>query len=188
MYDLPTSEELRRFRLRVRLTQTELAKKANLSQSLIARIEAGDIDPRVSTLRKILEVLKKAETAKKLSAEDLMISPVVWVSPQNTIGDASKLMEKHGISQLPVLENGIQVGSISETRVIKEVTSEKDISRLPTKKVRDTMNEGFPTVSRHADIETITKLTEVNGAVLVVDGGRVAGIITKADIIKLMKH
>ncbi|MHA1431033.1 MAG: helix-turn-helix domain-containing protein, partial [Candidatus Freyarchaeota archaeon] len=54
MFRLPTPEDIKRLRKKVGLTQTELAEKAGVSQSLIARIESGSVDPRLSTLQRIL--------------------------------------------------------------------------------------------------------------------------------------
>ena len=48
---IPTPEELRTRREALGLKQTELAKRAGISQSMVARIEAGNVDPRVSTLK-----------------------------------------------------------------------------------------------------------------------------------------
>lgn len=186
MYEIPSPEELRNYRLKVGLTQTELAARARVSQSLIARIESGDIDPRASTLKKILEALKAGEEREELCAADVMKYPVISIKPSDTIGTANKLMEKYGISQLPVLENNVQVGSISEDRVIREISSGKDISKIPVKKIEEIMNNGFPTVSKDTDFKTVSKLVEVNPAVLVVERGKVIGIITKADIIRMM--
>jgi predicted transcriptional regulator len=186
MFELPTSEDLRKLRIKAGLTQTELAKRAGVSQSLIARIEAGDIDPRLSTLRKIWKALKSGKVTRGLCAGDIMKSPVVHVTPRDTIAHASRLMEENDFSQLPVIENGVQVGSISEARLVSEVTSERDFTKISAKPVMEVMNDGFPTVSRNVDITTVSRFVEVNPAVLVVDKGRVVGIITKADIIKLM--
>ena len=47
---IPTPEELRARREALGMKQTELAKRAGISQSMVARIEAGNVDPRVSTL------------------------------------------------------------------------------------------------------------------------------------------
>ena len=65
----PSPQELRSLRKKANLTQKELAMKAGISQALIARIEAGDVDPRVSTLRKILIVLSGATSVKRLSKD-----------------------------------------------------------------------------------------------------------------------
>lgn len=186
MYELPTPEELKKSRLNANLTQTELAKRAGLSQSLIARIEAGDIDPRVSTLGKILRALMLGED-KKLLACDIMKSPVVYVRSSDTIGRANKLMGRYDISQLPVVDSGIPVGSISEGKIVKEISAGGDMSKLSSKRVRELMEDVFPTVSRESDIHLVSKVLETNPAVLVVDRGRIAGIVTKADIIKLMR-
>lgn len=186
MYEIPSPEDLRNYRLKVGLTQTELAAKAKVSQSLIARIEAGDIDPRASTLKKILEALKEGGVKKEFCAADVMKFPVIHVKPGDSIGTANKLMEKYGISQLPVLENNVQVGSISEGRVVREISSGRDISKIPVRRIEEIMNDGFPTVSKNTDIKTLSKLVEVNPAILVVEKGKVVGIITKADIIRMM--
>jgi predicted transcriptional regulator len=185
MYELPTPEDLKRYRLSVHLTQTELARMAGVSQSLIARIEAGDIDPKLSTLRKILNAIKEKDLKRGLVASDAMTSPLIHVEPESTLVEASYLMEKHGISQLPVLENGVQIGSISEEVVVKEMTEVKDSSKLQEKTVKSVMAGGFPTVSPSTDLETLSKILERSQAALVVDMGKAIGVVTKADIIKL---
>ncbi len=187
MYNLPDFEGLKNYRKKIGMTQAELARRAGVSQSLIARIEAGDIDPRLSTVKKILDVLKTDISGDTVKVGDVMKTPVVHVKADDTIGDASKLMEKHSISQLPVLENGIQVGSVSERSIVKEMARETDVTKLSAKNVKEIMSSGFPTVSRDTDIKSISNLVENNPAVLVVDGGRAVGIITKADVLKLMK-
>ncbi len=55
--ELPTPRDLRERRTALDLTQSELAERADVSQPLIARIEGGDVDPRLSTLRRIVEAL-----------------------------------------------------------------------------------------------------------------------------------
>jgi predicted transcriptional regulator len=187
MFDIPSPEDLRRYRLELKLTQTELARLAGVSQSLIARIEAGDIDPRLSTFKKILDALR-AEEEKEIKAKDIMKSPVISISPKDTVGDAYKLMEKYSISQLPVLENGVQVGSISESKLVKEMNIERDLSTVSKKKVEELMNEGFPIVNGNTNLKVISKLIEINPAVLITEKGKIVGIITKADILKLMER
>jgi predicted transcriptional regulator len=182
MYDLPGPEELRELRLKSGLTQAELAKKAGISQPLVARIESGDIDPRASTLKKILNALQQDTRGPK--ARDVMKSPVVHVRPDDTIGDASKIMEEYGFSQLPVISDGIQVGSISEASIIDELTKEADFSLVPHKKVSKVMDHGFPTISPDTDIGILPRLIVTHRAVLVVNKGKVEGIITRADLLK----
>ncbi|HML25821.1 MAG TPA: helix-turn-helix domain-containing protein, partial [Methanomethylovorans sp.] len=58
---LPTPDSIRQKRNELRLTQSELAKRAGVSQPLIARIEAGDVDPRLSTLKRIFNAFDESE-------------------------------------------------------------------------------------------------------------------------------
>ena len=70
---------------------------------MVARIEAGSVDPRVSTLNKIIVVLNNAEP-KKMTAGQIMHTPVLSVPPQASISQAVEIFEKNNISQLPVIE------------------------------------------------------------------------------------
>jgi len=97
---IPSPEELRSRRETLGLRQTEVAKRAGISQSMVARIEAGSVDPRVSTLNKIILVLNNAEP-KKIAAGQIMHTPVLSVPPQASITQAVEIFEKNNISQLP---------------------------------------------------------------------------------------
>src|SRR5690349_16516081 len=48
---------IRILRNRLRMSQEELAKRANITQPHLAGIETGKIDPRISTLRQIFHGL-----------------------------------------------------------------------------------------------------------------------------------
>ncbi|MCQ5362099.1 MAG: CBS domain-containing protein [Candidatus Methanomethylicia archaeon] len=179
----PTPQELRILRKRAGLTQKELAKKAGISQSLVARIESGSVDPRVSTLRKILNVLSEEVSEVKLSAGSIMHQPVISVELEESIGKAVELMWKHGISQLPVFQNDKLVGSIREDTILKKLKDE-NIKELLKRKVSYLKEDPFPVVNVNTSVENVTKLLlSGSPAVLVNDHGRMVGIITKIDLI-----
>src|SRR4030042_2708388 len=115
-FRLVTPEDIRRFRKTLKLTQKNLAKKAGVSQSLIARIENKSIDPRLSTLKKIIDVL--TITTDKRIASDLMHSPVITIDIKDSVQTAVELMKKHSISQIPVLKENTIIGSIRESTII----------------------------------------------------------------------
>jgi predicted transcriptional regulator len=141
---IPTPEELRTRREALGLKQTELAKRAGISQSMVARIEAGNVDPRVSTLNKIIVVLNSAEP-KKIRAAQIMHTPVLSVQPQDAISRAVDIFEKNNISQLPVIERGVPVGCISEAVIVKAIEQQR-LHKTHLFTVRDFMESGFPTV------------------------------------------
>jgi predicted transcriptional regulator len=181
---IPTPEELRSRRESLGLKQTEIAKRAGISQSMVARIEAGSVDPRVSTLNKIISVLNSAEP-RKITAAQIMHTPVLSVQPQSGISQAVEIFEKNNISQLPVIERGVPVGCISEAVIVKAIEQQR-LHRTHIFMVRDFMEPGFPTVPPDMDVETVVNILQQNHAVLVVDGRTVLGVITKHDLISLI--
>ncbi|MFB6267052.1 MAG: CBS domain-containing protein [Halodesulfurarchaeum sp.] len=172
---LPTPKDLRERRTALDLTQSELADRAGVSQPLIARIEGGDVDPRLSTLRRIVEALDEAE-GDVVRAVDLMHEAVVSVDPEDPVSLAVDRMQEEGYSQLPVLSDGAPVGSISDSDV---VSAGADVGQRP---VREVMSESFPTVSSDATLEEISSLLDHYKAVLVTEEGETLGIITQADV------
>jgi predicted transcriptional regulator len=183
--ELPTPESIKKKRIKLGLTQSELAERAKVSQPLIARIESGDVDPRLSTVRSIMAALEEMERSR-ITARELMTSPVVSLSPDDTVEEAVKLMEKYGFSQLPVLENGVPIGSISESVLVQAMGS-RDIDRISNARVRELMEGSFPAVAPSTDMGTISALLETNHAVLVMEMGRVIGVITKYNLMRLIK-
>src|SRR6056297_3631618 len=107
--DLPTPADLKDRRTDLGLTQSELADRADVSQPLIARIEGGDVDPRLSTLRRIVNALEESE-ADIVRADDLMHRDVISVSPSDQVSEAVQQMQEAGYSQLPVIKDGVPVG------------------------------------------------------------------------------
>ncbi|SNR46894.1 CBS domain-containing protein [Halorubrum vacuolatum] len=173
--ELPTPQDLRERRTSLELTQSELADAAGVSQPLIARIEGGDVDPRLSTLRRIVNALEEA-AGEVIRATDLMNRTVISVAPDDSVRAAVDRMEAEAYSQLPVLQNGIPVGSISQGDVIH---AGENVGNLP---VSEIMSESFPTVATDATVDEIRNLLDHYKAVMVTDGGETVGIITEADI------
>ena len=181
-YRLIKPEDLRRMRKNTGLTQKELAKKAGVSQSLIARIETKSVDPRLSTLQKIVDALL-IEVEGGL-AGDIMKSPVITVDVKDQVRDVVKLMRKNGISQIPVLRDTIIVGSIQESTILERFALTKDFKEIFDLTVDRIMEDPFPIVRDNDDVnEVIDLLFKGYPAILVRSGDKLIGIITKIDVI-----
>ena len=179
---LPTPEEVRRLRKIAGLTQKELANRAHVSQSLIARIEAGQVDPRLSTLQKILSALTSTE--EKNLAQHIMTKPVISVDVTDRARKAVDIMKKYDVSQLPVLRGKRVVGSIQEATLVKRLLLSRDPWKVYSGFVQDIMEAPFVTVDPTAGLnEILTLLGEGHPAVLVLDEGILVGIITKIDAV-----
>ncbi len=181
---IPTPDDLKQKRTELGLTQSGLAKRAGVSQPLIARIESGDVDPRLSTLRKIFDAFESTEK-EQILVKDIMHSPVIHATPGISVNEAVRLMEEHGFSQVPVIDNGVPVGSISDNLIVKSMADQKT-NTISQMKVYDMMSESFLTVSPKTDVEVVSHMLERNPAVLVLDKGRVVGVVTKQDVISLL--
>ncbi len=173
--DLPTPADLKERREKTGLTQSSLAEAADVSQPLIARIEGGDVDPRLSTLRRIVNALEEAQ-GEVVRASELMNKEIVDVAPTEPVRTAVQRMNDEAYSQLPVVKDGVPVGSITQSGLVGLEEAAKDDP------VSEHMTESFPTVSPEATLDEIRSLLEHYTTVMVTDGGDTVGIITEADI------
>jgi len=175
--ELPTREDLRDRRNELDLTQSELADRADVSQPLIARIEGGDVDPRLSTLRRVVEALDEAEGSIR-RAEDIMHESVETIQRDDSVEHAVDAMGEKGFSQLPVVdESGQPVGLITNSDVRHH--REDDVEDLP---VAEVMSETYVTVGPDTTLDEVDHYLDHNRAVIVKDAGRIVGIVTEADV------
>lgn len=177
--------EIKSRRLKAKLTQTELAEAAGISQAYIAKIESGKADPKFSTLEKISEALQRALAEEKIVAGEIMEKPIISVSPDDMIKKAIELMESYDISQIPIIKNKKQVGSLAEEMIIRKVSAGENMLKLVNQKAESIMGDPFPIVGTEADLDTIFPLLEHTPAILVYERGNPEGIITKADLLQL---
>jgi predicted transcriptional regulator len=183
---LPKLDEISKKRKILGLTQTELAKLSNVSQSLIAKLEAGKIEPSYSKVKKIFETLNKLEFKSKINATRINYNKIVSVQDNELVSYAVLLMKKYGFSQLPVLKKNQVVGSISEKTIINQILEGKDLDQISKLPIREIMDETLPQVNENAPISLISSLLQAYPAVLILIKGNVKGIITKADFLKLL--
>lgn len=113
------------------------------------------------------------------------VRQVVAVAPADTLGEAIRRMNDNSISQLPVIEQGEVIGSLTETVILNRLIEEPSAR---DEAVRGVMSGPFPIVSRSLHLDHVsTYLEQGAGAVLVelgADGG--FQIITKSDLISAL--
>jgi predicted transcriptional regulator len=186
MLRLPTGKELREKRLELSLTQQEVASRAKMSQPLVARIEKEDVDPRYSTVKRLVAVLNEAATEKLPVARDLIRGGIASVGPTDPVKKAAKIMRERGFSQLPVLDGDRPVGLLSVLGLIQKVQQTDDPITLSTAPVENVMGPAPPSVPDDTRFVILEDLLSRHDAVLVSRDGRFVGIITKADILSIL--
>lgn len=110
---------------------------------------------------------------------------VVSVDADRTLAEAIAVMAAAGISQVPVMEDGEPIGSLSEAGILRAMiagTAARDLA------VRTVMAPPFPVVPESLRLEQLSQHLESEpGGVLVRRGGGYA-IITKSDLIAALAH
>ncbi|PYP83578.1 MAG: cystathionine beta-synthase [Blastocatellia bacterium AA13] len=105
---------------------------------------------------------------------------LVSVRPTDLVSDALQLMNSHGLSQLPVIEDHKSLGSIREGRLMAKLLKNRDLLRSP---VSEVMAEGFPVVPEEIGIEAAVKYLKDSPAILIEEYGRIVGLITRYDVL-----
>jgi len=174
--------EIKLMRRKLELTQSELAKKSGVSQSLIAKIESGNIDPAFSKVQKIFDFLESIRQKQEMKASDVMKHSIISITPEAKITDAIEKMKKHKISQIPVMKEGKCIGVVSEAVILDSMLKKK------TGNVKDIMAECPPIISKNASVHVVSELLRYTPMVMVAEQGKILGVITKSDIIGKIKN
>ncbi len=107
---------------------------------------------------------------------DHMARKVVTTDPQRSVADARALLKRHRIRQVPVVRGGRLVG----------IVTDRDLrSAAVTKPVAEVMTARPFTLAPDASVDEAARLlrTYKIGALPVVDGNELVGLITAADIL-----
>jgi cystathionine beta-synthase len=116
---------------------------------------------------------------ERKAREDL--PPIIMIKPRATVREALALMEKYNVSQVPVIEDDEQKGSLSEGALLTKVLADPDALEKP---LDEFLEAPFPTVDEGASMEAILRhFTTGDHALLVRRGHHFIGIVTKFDIL-----
>ncbi len=189
---LPSVEELKKMRKNLGISQKELANITGVSQSYIARLEKGSINPTYSRVKAIYEYLTKSgERAAGIliTSDKIMTKNVVLCRESDSILTTLNIMKEKGYSQLPVLndENKV-VGTVTESDINDLLLKGITIDSLRGLNVKRVMGETLPQVDKNTPVPLIYQLLKYSNAVLVLDSGNLIGIITKADILRTVSE
>lgn len=122
-----------------------------------------------------------------------MKHPVVTVKPRDSIRHARETMAHHRINQLPVVVDGNVIGIITDRdlrdafpsvfEAFPAANADADPATIP---VEDVMTANVLTLGPGARVEDAARLmrTERIGAIPIVAGERLVGILTRSDVLE----
>jgi predicted transcriptional regulator len=171
-----TGSLIKKMRIDAGLTQKRLAEIAGISQAHVAKIEQGNVDPRLSTVNRIMRVLTEGKQKK---CGDIMTKGVLFAKPNDNILKISDAMMRHAISQMPLISGSKIIGTITEETIIKNLRS-----NLAEERAKNVMEKALPIVQEETSIDIVRSLLEKNQGVLVAKGKEILGIITRSDLLK----
>ena len=124
-------------------------------------------------------------TSPESSAADLVKAHenlnLVSIDPQARVAQAIQKMQQYKISQIPVFDNGKNVGALNDSRLFQQMITDPNI---PEKTVEELMEAPFPVVEATENLRSVAqKINPQTTAVLVHLPEGKYHIITKQDVI-----
>lgn len=181
---LPELSEIKKRRMRFELTQKKLAQLADVSQSMIAKIESDQIEPSYPITKRVFEALESLEHKENIKLKQIMRNNVIFAKSNEFLRTAAARMKAKNISEMPVMERGRIIGGISAESILSFISSIKGKRNVSKLRVNEAMGESFPIIKEDMDYQMILMLLRYNTAVLIAKKGKIIGIITKSDLFK----
>lgn len=107
---------------------------------------------------------------------------LIFVAPEQTVSDALAIMNERGVTQIPVLSEGVSVGSLRESAVLTKLLKSRELLDAT---VAEVMDKSFPIVDTDTGADEIKSKLQKSPAVLIEDFKRITGIITRSDVLDL---
>ena len=148
-------------------------------QACFAKVKMTDPEEIIEKIKYNLKNLNNS----KITAKQIMSSPVRTISKDITIENAHKLMIRYGHSGFVVIDKDIVEGVISRRDIEKAFHHE-----LKTSSVRDFMSASLFSIKPDTTFDQIESLMIENnmGRFPVIDNGKLVGIVTRTDILKVI--
>jgi cystathionine beta-synthase len=119
--------------------------------------------------------------ADLLRAKSAGSPKLIAAGATSLVSQVLRLMSEHNVSQVPVIEHGESLGSVSEANLMSHVIEKPVVLQSV---ITELMDGPFPVVNPGDSIERVRRLlTRENPAVLVREGDEISGIITRYDVL-----
>jgi cystathionine beta-synthase len=121
-----------------------------------------------------------------LGNKDVSAPAIVSVAPGASVRQAIRLMALHNVSQVPVMDGAVCIGSVAESQLTSKSLADP---KVLDQSVSDVMDQPFPVVESDQPVESVAKLlSKSNRAVLMKKDGVVQGIVTRFDVLEHLMH
>ena len=184
---LPPIEELKKRRTKLGLSQRKFASYLGISQSTVTKIENRKLNPSYELIRKAFDIMDSFGSPQIGLAGDIAAKKVVSVQDTTYFKGSPDTCSRMVSNKLPVKdEENNWVGSLSERSISNRFLKVSNPKSLLSKEVSEVMDEAFPLVAEDTPISLLIPLLQHFQAILTTKKGRVTGIVTNADLVKML--
>jgi tRNA nucleotidyltransferase (CCA-adding enzyme) len=138
----------------------------------------------IQARERLLKALKEELVPRRIASE-IMSFPAITAGPETSLKDAMELMRRYNINAMPVVRDEGVEGVI--TRQVADKALYHGLGSSPTGEL---MTTGCDVVAHDTSIDDIREKVVLHGQRLlpVLRDGRIAGVITRTDLIRLMRE
>ena len=173
---------IKNLRKKYGINQKELALRSGVSQSLIAKIESGLVDPTYSKAQNIFEALEALSKKYELCAKDVMTKNIFSCGSAEKMKKIIGIMKNQNISQLPVIDGDNVIGIVTETSIVSYLSEyEGNVGELIAS---DFMNSDVFLISENTSLHLMLGMMKETFMLIIAKKGKVLGIVTRSDLLK----
>jgi len=148
--------------------------------SCLVVMDGGNVTGIITETDLLRRVGNKAKDFYRTKLGRIMSSPVESVPFDLSILDAGKIMGARHIKRLPVMKENKLVGIVTQTDLVRALTSYglwRDVSEIMSRDIAGIQRHA--TVAEAAEIMTSRKIS----CIIVLDGDDLAGVLTEKDLL-----
>lgn len=159
--------------------------------------ENGFIEQTGTTVKELLLNKEGFYPAVRPDFYDEIIPPgdkqhMVYLSPETSIRETIDTMQRHQISQMPICLGFAPfvpleiLGSVDEIYLLAQRMTNND--EWLSQPIKNSMQPAMPTIGIGETIETAGERLKLSNALIVLDGGKSCGIITRSDLLRWYRN
>ena len=181
------------------LSQRKIADELDIPQSLISRSLQGTRALRYDELQRIIEYLLSLESLIQIDMKALELAvpykKIKWVNKKASISTVADIMVQGGFSQIPVKREDREdfIGVVTELGILKKMLHPNKAGLFSIGELREISVEAAGVLEPIADcppdvpLNIVSQLLVYFPALLLKDDlGNVKGLITRADMLRLL--
>jgi cystathionine beta-synthase len=120
------------------------------------------------------------------------VPALVTVSSHQKVGEGIDVMQRYGISQVPVVRDGSSesladvIGSLQDRALLERLFTDPDVLHAD---VASAMQPPLAAVEAKSSVDEVFQtLTGGGNAIVVADEGKPIGVLTRSDLLEFLAH